>query len=177
MRPALVITTLAGLVIVTPCAAQTPATPAPQKPIAHQPDARRSEAPETFVAVLSGAYEVPAVDTHATGTAELTLVGARMHYQLHVDSIRDITGAYVHIGRAGEPAPAVADLFDGVKAGPASGVLSSGTLEPAALHGTTMHQLVQALQQDDAYVTVHTLAHPGGELRGQLRAQPAVASR
>jgi hypothetical protein len=177
MRPALLITTLAALVIVAPCAAQTPAQPTPQKPIAHKPDARRSEAPETFVAVLSGAYEVPAVDTHATGTAELTLVGSRLRYRLHVDGIRDITGAYIHIGRAGEPAPAVADLFDGVKAGPVSGVLSSGTLELAALHGTTLHQLVRALQQDDAYVTVHTLAHPDGELRGQLRVQPAMASR
>ena len=177
MRPALLITSLAGLVIVAPCAAQTPAKPTPQQPIAHKPEAPLSEAPEVFVAVLSGAYEAPAVDTHATGTAELTLVGARLHYQLHVDSIRDVTGAYIHIGAAGEAAPAVADVFDGVKAGPVSGVLSSGTLEPVALHGTTMHQLVRALQQDDAYVTVHTLAHPGGELRGQLRAQPAVASR
>ena len=177
MRPALLITTLAGLVIVAPCAAQTPAKPTPQQPIAHQPEALRSDAPQVFVAVLSGAYEVPEVETHATGTAELTLVGARLHYQLHVDGIRDITGAYIHIGRADGPAPAVADLFDGVKAGPVSGVLSSGTLELAALHGTTMRQLVQALQRDDAYVTVHTLAHPGGELRGQLRAQPTVASR
>jgi hypothetical protein len=177
MRTALLTPTLAALIIAAPAAAQTLTKSTPQKVSARQPEPRRSASPETFVAVLSGAYEVPELETHATGTAELTLVGARLHYQLHVDSIRDITGAYIHIGRAGEPAPAVADLFDGVKAGPVSGVLSSGTLEPVALHGTTMHQLVRALQQDDAYVTVHTLAHPGGELRGQLRAQPAVASR
>src|SRR2546430_2767193 len=91
-----------------PATAQTPRQPT------------RSSSPETFVAVLTGAYAVPEVDTRATGTAELRLIGSRLHYQLHVDSLRDVTGAYVHIGRAGETAPAVADLFDGVKAGPVS---------------------------------------------------------
>lgn len=177
MRTTLLITALAGLASVAPCAAQTPAKPTPQKPIAHQPETRTSKGRAIFVAVLSGAYEVPAVETHATGTAELTLVGSGLHYRLDVDSIRDVTGAYIHIGRAGERAPAVADLFNGVKAGPVSGILSSGALEMAALHGTTLHQLLRTLEHDDAYITIHTLAHPGGELRGQVRVQPAVASR
>jgi uncharacterized membrane protein YgdD (TMEM256/DUF423 family) len=158
MRTALLTATLAALVA---------ANPAPRKPAAH----------DVFVAVLSGAYEVPAVETQASGTAELRVVGTRLAYQVHVAAIRDVTGAYIHIGQAGETTPAVADLFDGVKSGPTSGVLASGTLAPGALHETTLHRLLQALEQGDAYVTVHTLAHPGGELRGQLRAQPAVASR
>lgn len=159
MRTAPLTALLAGLAIGAPAAART------------------LSKPTTFVAVLTGAYAVPEVETRATGTAELTLVGSRLHYQLHVESLRDVTGAYIHIGRAGEPAPAVADLFDGVKAGPVSGVLAHGTLETSALHGTTLRQLVRALQQDDAYITVHTRAHPGGEIRGQLRIQPVVASR
>src|SRR5581483_5659167 len=84
---------------------------------------------------------------------------------------------YLHIGRAGEEAPAVADLAEGVKAGPVSGVVAQGTLGPAALRETTLRQLLQALRKNEVYVTVHTLAHPGGELRGQLRLQPIVASR
>jgi len=167
MRTAHLAATLAGLAVAVPAAAQTPKSSAPREPAAH----------DVFVAVLSGAYEVPPIETQATGTAELSLVGSQLHYRLHVDSIGDITGAYIHLGGAGETTPAVADLFDGVKAGPTSGVLSSGTLAMADVHGTTMRQLRQALQHDDAYVTVHTLAHPGGELRGQLRRQPSVASR
>jgi hypothetical protein len=84
---------------------------------------------------------------------------------------------YLHIGRAGEEAPAVADLVEGVKPGPVSGVVARGTLRLADLRETTMRQLLQALRKNEVYVTVHTLAHPGGELRGQLRIQPVVASR
>ena len=153
-------------------------------PLAAQTAARTASTPETkprpgqvFVAVLEGAYEVPPIETHATGTAELTWTGTALHYQVHVDSISDIAGAYVHIGRAGSDAPAVADLFDGVKAGPVSGLLASGTLTKAQLHETTMARLLRALRDDHAYITVHTLALRGGELRGQLRAQPIVASR
>lgn len=175
MRTAMLTTTLVGLITVVPCAAQT-ARRTPE-PVAQRPETRKSKAPEIFVAVLSGAYEVPAVETQATGTAEVTLVGSRLHYQIHVDALGDITGAYVHIGRAGEDDPAVADLFEGVKAGRVSGVLASGTLRATDLHGTTMWKLIHALRKDEAYITVHTLTHPGGALRGQLRIQPMVASR
>jgi len=79
--------------------------------------------------------------------------------------------------RAGEEAPAVADLFDGYREGPLSGMLAEGTLTATRVHGTTMARLLRALRQDDAYVTVHTRTHPDGEIRGQLRAQPTVAHR
>jgi hypothetical protein len=142
-----------------------------------RPRVPKSGSGQVFVAVLEGAYEVPPVDTRATGTAELTWTGTALRYQVHVDSISDIAGAYLHIGRAGADAPAVADLFDGVKAGPVSGLLARGTLTKAQLHETTMARLLRALRDDDAYVTVHTLARRSGALRGELRVQPMVASR
>lgn len=178
MRTAPLTALLAGLATAVPAAAQT-ARKATPKPSAHHAAMQRSSAPQVFVAVLGGAYAVPAVDTRGTGTVELTLAGPRLHYQLHVDSLRDVTGAYIHIGHAGETTPAIADLFDGLRAGPVSGLLARGTLERTALHGTTLHQLVRALEHDDAYVTVNTRGHQGGEgeIRGQLRIQPMVASR
>jgi hypothetical protein len=33
-----------------------------------------------------------------------------------------------------------------------------------------LRDLANAIRQGDAYVNVHTVAHPGGEIRGQLRA-------
>ena len=34
--------------------------------------------------------------------------------------------------------------------------------------GATLSQLAQAMQDGDVYVNVHTIANPGGEIRGQL---------
>src|SRR5579884_354858 len=174
MRPTLLLAVAAaGLAGLVPAAAQAPDRPAahrpaPAAPAAPAAAARHAAAREVFVAVLSGGYEVPPVETRATGAAELTVTGRALRY---------VTGVYLHIGRAGEEAPAVADLAEGVKAGPVSGVVAQGTLGPAALRETTLRQLLQALRKNEVYVTVHTLAHPGGELRGQLRLQPIVASR
>ena len=131
----------------------------------------------TFVAVLEGGYAVPPTMTRASGTTELTWTGRELRFRVRVDGINDVTGAFVHIGRAGQEEPAVADLFDGLKAGPVSGVLAEGTLGLSRLHGTTMARLLRALREDDAYVTVHTLTHPAGEIRGELRTQPVVAHR
>ena len=167
---------LIAVVIALACAAYAgPATAQTAKP--HPQTAKPNSPSGTFVAVLEGGYAVPAVETSAGGTAELTWNGKALHYRLRVDGIDDITGAFVHIGRAGEEAPAVADLFDGFKPGPASGVLAEGTLSSARLHGTTQSRLLHALREDNAYVTVHTRKHPSGEIRGQLRAQPTVAHR
>src|SRR5579884_380629 len=183
MRPTLLLAVAAaGLAGLVPAAAQAPDRPAAHRPAPAAPPppaaaARHAAAREVFVAVLSGGYEVPPVETRATGAAELTVTGRALRYRVDVDSLRDVTGVYLHIGRAGEEAPAVADLAEGVKAGPVSGVVAQGTLGPAALRETTLRQLLQALRKNEVYVTVHTLAHPGGELRGQLRLQPIVASR
>ncbi|HVH66883.1 MAG TPA: CHRD domain-containing protein [Gemmatimonadales bacterium] len=171
MRNAL-LAALASLFVAGTAGAQATKKPATQKA-----EPRHATSRETFVSVLSGGYEIPAVETAATGTTELTLDGSRLRYRVDVESMKDVTGAYIHIGRAREDQPVVADLFEGLKAGPVSGLLASGTLRANDLHGTTMRRLEQALRKDDAYVTVHTRAHPGGELRGQLRIQPVVASR
>jgi hypothetical protein len=172
MRTVVLAAAVAGVAGFVPAAAQVPARPA-----AHRPAPEHVAAREVFVAVLSGGYEVPPVETRATGAAELTATGSAVHYRVDVDSLRDVTGVYLHIGRAGEEAPAVADLAEGVTPGPVSGVVARGTLRPADLHETTMRQLLRALRENEVYVTVHTRAHPGGELRGQLRLQPVVASR
>ena len=145
-------------------------------PVAAQ-NAKNPAAPTAtgvYVAVLEGGYAVPPAETRAGGTAELTWTGKELRYRLRVDGISNVTGAFVHIGRAGQEAPAVADLFDGFKAGPVSGVLAQGTLAGTRVHGTKMARLLRALREDNAYVTVHTPAHPDGEIRGQLRRQPVA---
>ena len=175
MQTVILTATLAGLALAVPGAAQTTQT-AVARVDTHKTPPRRV-AGTIFVAVLSGGYAVPAVVTPATGTAQITRVGSRLEYEVRVDSISDVTGAYLHTGKAGEERPAVADLFRGMKSGPVSGTLAKGELGPAQLHDITMPQLIGALEHNDVYVTVHSLNQEGGEIRGQLRVQPMMASR
>ena len=65
-------------------------------------------------------------------------------------------------------------LFSGPKKeGKFSGTLSEGTITEkdlaGDLQGKTMNDLVQMIKSGDAYVNVHTDAHPDGKIRGQLK--------
>ncbi len=122
-----------------------------------------------FVATLSGANEVPAVKTSASGTATFTESSdSTLDFTISVDSIQNVTMAHLHKGVAGQDGPPVVDLFKGAFSG--SGTLVSGTIKASDLQGTTMAALIAAIHADSIYVNVHTKGHPGGELRGQVTA-------
>jgi hypothetical protein len=40
--------------------------------------------------------------------------------------------------------------------------------------GKTIADLVQEIKNGDAYVNVHTVQHPAGEIRGQIETPPLV---
>lgn len=168
MRMTFPTTLFASLVLIPPVAAQATYARAAMKPTASR---------AIFLATLRGSDEVPPVATPATGTAELTIVGPEVRYQVHVDRIRDVTGAFIHIGGPGEKHPVVASLYEGLKPGPTSGLLASGTLRPWDLHGVGMTRFIRALRTNDTYLTVQTKAHPGGEIRGEIRIQPSATGR
>lgn len=123
------------------------------------PDVQAADVPavaQSFVATLSGRQEVPAVyDTAATGTATFTLSADRTSLQYMIThSILLPTGAHIHLGIAGENG-AVAVPF---------------TATPAVITGTTPVTADQAtaIEEGRAYVNIHTAAHAGGEIRGQI---------
>jgi hypothetical protein len=138
--------------------------------------------PSTFVAHLSGAAEVadPPVETRATGQAILRLSrdGTELDYRLIVANIQDVTMAHIHLAPAGVNGPVVAWLYpDGpppqLLPGRSSGVLATGTIQASdlvgPLAGASLDDLVEALRAGNAYVNVHTVAYPAGEVRGQIR--------
>jgi hypothetical protein len=140
-----------------------------------------------FVAPLSGDEEVPPVATNATGVATFKLSAdeTELRFRLIVAYIHNVTQAHIHCGAAGVNGPVVLFLYP---AGPPAvlipgrfqGVLASGTRtgadviavpDSAACPGgvSNFDQLIAKMRSGDAYVNVHTIQFPPGEIRGQIR--------
>jgi hypothetical protein len=138
--------------------------------------------PENFRTHLTGAEEVPAVDTRAQGQAVLRLHagGDALDYRLIVANIAHVTQAHIHCGAAGVNGPVVAFLFGLVEDGvTTNGVLATGTVTPADVIPrpdsaecpggvADFDEMVARIRSGDAYVNVHTVQNPPGEIRGQI---------
>lgn len=136
--------------------------------------------PRNFVAPLNGGNEVPPVATQARGVAifHLSADGTALEYKLNVSNINDVLQAHIHArAAAGANAPVVTFLYpDGpppvLIPGRHTGTLATGVITAADLigpmAGMTMADLLDAIMDGEAYVNVHTVANPGGEVRGQL---------
>lgn len=126
-----------------------------------------------FRAVLTGANEVPPVQTTTTGEAVFEVTANGVEFTLTVNNGVDVTQAHIHIGSPTENGPVVAFLFGPVPAGTdINGVLAMGTLTAddlvGDLDGRPIDDLIEDLRQGNIYVNVHTLAHPSGEIRGPI---------
>lgn len=136
-----------------------------------------------FRAHLTGAAEVPAVDTLAQGQAifQLSEDGTELHYKLIAANIDNLFMAHIHRGPADGTGPIVvwlylhpqpANAMDGLIQGRFDGVLAEGTITAddltGPLTGGSLGDLLEAMRAGNTYVNIHTVQHPGGEVRGQI---------
>ena len=119
-------------------------------------------APVSFKVALTGAESVPPVQTAAKGTADIT----------YDPATRLVTWSITYTGFAGAATMA---HFHGPAAegknGPVVIWLSKqGSPAESPIKGQTTLTPEQAQQfmAGDWYINVHTQAHPGGEIRGQV---------
>nr|WP_046231847.1 CHRD domain-containing protein [Paenibacillus algorifonticola] len=128
-----------------------------------------------FRAFLKGRNEVPPVKTAATGDAILRLnrTNNQLLFKLVIRNINRVTQAHIHLGKRGENGPVVAFLFGPskfgitVRRGVIRGILRNNDLV-GPLKGKTIRDLIREFERGNAYVNVHTIQNPNGEIRGQI---------
>jgi hypothetical protein len=119
-------------------------------------------APESFKVQLTGAQQVPPVQTSGTGTADLTYDPSTqvLTWTITYSGLSDTaTMAHFH-------GPAMAD-----KNGPVVIWLSkrgSSAASPITGQATLTPDQAQQFAAGEWYINVHTEAHPAGEIRGQV---------
>jgi hypothetical protein len=154
-----------------------PDTPTQASPI-EIPVVLSRHASDHFGAKLSGDEEVPPNDSKGRGHAQFWLSkdGTSLRYKLIVANVENVTQAHIHIAPRGANGPVVAFLFGFVPGGVTeNGVLAEGTItqanliaRPAIGFRATMADLLAAMRSGNAYVNVHTVQLPAGEIRGQI---------
>ena len=119
-------------------------------------------APVSFKVQITGAQQVPPVENTGTGTADLT----------YDASTRAVTWTITYSGLSG---PATMAHFHGPapegKNGPVAIWLSkqgSPAESPITGQATLTPDQAQEFAAGEWYINVHTQAHPGGEIRGQV---------
>jgi hypothetical protein len=107
---------------------------------------------------LSGAEEVPPVNTQASGINRIVVIGDKtISGNVEIRNL-DATAAHIHLAPKGQNGPVIIPL---VKTGgnvwsvPGNTILSSAQFD--------------AYRSGNLYVNVHSAANPNGEIRAQLK--------
>ena len=122
------------------------------------------EAPESFMGMLTGDQEVPAVTTTATGIISV-------HYTANTNVLEinaqwdglsaAITGVHLHNAAAGMSGGVVQNLSSFVIGNSIKIKIQAGSY-------------IEDLRAGNIYLNVHTSNNPGGEIRAQLHAQEGL---
>ena len=106
---------------------------------------------------LSGANEVPPVATSASGQGTISIADdGAVSGSVTTTGIQS-TAAHIHIGAVGKNGPVIVPF---IKEGDTYKAPSGAKLNP---------EQMKAFKAGDLYINVHSAAHPGGEIRGQLK--------
>jgi hypothetical protein len=106
---------------------------------------------------LSGANEVPAASVSGSGSGNFTIADDGSVSGSVTTSGVQGTMAHIHQGAQGQNGPVIVPL---VKNGDTYSAPAGAKLSDAQM---------QAFKAGNLYVNVHTAAHKGGEIRGQLQ--------
>jgi hypothetical protein len=147
-------------------------------------DSKNDNVQQTFTAHLTGDQERPnPVITDGSGQAifKLSKDGSSLAYKVLVNNIENVTQAHIHCGSTADAGPVITFLFGFVAEGiTRNGVLAEGVITSADIIArpdspicsggvATFDELIEKMKSGQAYINVHTIANPPGEIRGQIR--------
>ncbi len=107
---------------------------------------------------LSGAAEVPAVTTTATGAGTIVIKSDKSVSGSVKTAGIEGTMAHIHLAPAGKNGPPIISL-----------VKTADNVWSVPEGSTLTDDQFKSFQDGNLYVNVHSAAHPGGEIRAQLK--------
>ena len=124
---------------------------------------------------LLGTNEVPPNGSAATGEATFSYNADahKLYYRLEQTGMVSVTAAHIHTGTAGVNGPVIHPLCNGADLPDCSTLESAGVVTGSVIL-TTSEEL--ALFNGGLYVNVHSVAYPGGEIRGQIMYPPSATT-
>ena len=125
---------------------------------------------KTYLANLSPANEVPTpFTTPGTGVATIVDNGSEFDWTLNLSNMTGVILSHIHLGDNATVGPVIINLFiPNGATGTVTGVVARGTITNANNANVSLDSLRTLFNNGHAYVNVHTTAHTGGEIRGQV---------
>jgi F0F1-type ATP synthase membrane subunit c/vacuolar-type H+-ATPase subunit K len=134
----------------------------------------------TWKATMSGALETPPNTSTATGTALLETnesANGVVRFTVSLTGIQGVTAGHIHGGGPGSAGPVIVTLLleNPPLDVPANatqtidGMFNEADILPNTVGITTLKQLKDEMDAGNCYVNIHTVANPGGEIRGQIQ--------
>ncbi|HET6565572.1 MAG TPA: CHRD domain-containing protein [Xanthomonadales bacterium] len=131
-----------------------------------------------FRVVLSGANEVPPVDTPTSGVAilhvnqKISEIDFKLDIKNAVDAL-GVAGAHFHCAPAGANGGVAAFLAGAFSPGYDGNVQLRATLNDASVIagpcGSNIAELVESMLDGNVYINVHSTSNPSGVIRGQVQ--------
>src|SRR5438552_3009027 len=136
---------------------------------------------ERFSATLSGAQEVPPINTAGTGDFQMTIQPGMITFSLTFSGLSsNLAVSHLHFAPS-KVAGGVMIFLCGGGGQPACPAATSGTITGTitaanvtgpggqGIAAGDLDSALAALREDLSYANMHTTIFPGGEIRGQVR--------
>jgi hypothetical protein len=124
---------------------------------------------------MSGANEVPAVNTNANGYTSFRTASndTLVKYKINITGLSDVTNAHIHQGKKGQNGDMIVDLLNNSKKNKIKlGIAIRGNITGSDLigpmKGNSTETLLSAISSGGTYVDIHTPKYSDGEIRGQI---------